>query len=254
VHSPYFARASLLNIESDLAFLDEHGLLPEVYLPADRLESLAGEDLDHLIKWRERGLDVSFHAPFMDLSPAGLDPRVLEVTRLRFNQVRDLAEIVRPRHIVFHPGYDKWRYGRKPGVWLERSLATWSGVLDWGARIGTRIVLENVFDVDPGPMLQLRVHFEGSLGLCFDSGHFLLFSAIPLQEWLTALGDSLWELHLHDNHGDEDTHLPVGEGIFDFSALFTDLSKRGTEPLTVLENHSRDETVRSLERMKGYSG
>ncbi len=254
MHSPYFARASLRNIESDLAFLDGHGLLPEVYLPADELDSLTGRTLDHLTGWRERGLDISFHAPFMDLSPAGLDPRVLEVTRFRFNQVRDLAEIVRHRHIVFHPGYDKWRYGRKPRVWLERSLETWSGVLDWGIPIGTKIVLENVFDTEPDPMLQLLSHFENSLGLCFDTGHFLLFTSITLNKWLTAMGDSLQEIHLHDNDGKEDTHLPVGEGIFDFSAFFAHLSERGLCPLMVLENHSRDETLRSLEGITRYTG
>ena len=250
--SPYFARASLPEIERDLAFLDEHGLLPEVYLPAEVLDSLARQDL--LVRWRERGLDISLHAPFMDLSPAGLDPGVLDVTRLRFNQVRDLAEIIHPRNIVFHPGYDKWRFGKKPDIWLDRSFQTWSGVLDWGDRIGARIVLENVFDEDPSPMLKLRDRFQGSLGFCFDSGHFLLFSDIPLSQWLNALGDSLWEIHLHDNHGDEDAHLPAGEGIFDFSALFYHLSEKGLSPLVVLENHSPDETLRSLEWMKKFPG
>ena len=247
---PFFARASLRTLERDLEFLADNGLLPEIYLPAELLDSLEESHLEPLIRWREQGREVSFHAPFMDLSPGGLDPRVLEVTRHRFLQVRELAERIEPRHIVFHPGYDQWRFGQKPGLWLDNSLEIWSESVEWSERSGVRTVLENVFDTEPDHLLSLRERLGEGLGFCFDTGHFLLFSEIALQEWMDAIGPALAELHLHDNRGDGDDHLPVGEGKFDFPFLLDHLGRNSLAPLTVLEHHSREETLVSLANME----
>jgi sugar phosphate isomerase/epimerase len=247
-----FGRASLRNLEDDLVFLESHGLLPEVYLPGEILDSVGKKDLAPLIKWRESGKDVSLHAPFMDLSPGGLDPRILEVTRLRFSQVRDIVEIIRPRHVVFHPGYDRWRFGYQKDLWLNNSMDIWTEVVDWGDKLGSKILLENVFDVVPDHLVKLRDKIGKSLGFCFDTGHFLLFSDLSLDGWLSAMGESLAELHLHDNFGDRDSHLPVGDGIFDFPGLLSHLDKEGISPLIVLEHHSRKETLLSLKKMRRY--
>ena len=61
-----------------------------------------------------------------------------------------------------------------------------------------------------------------------------------------VFGDGLLELHLHDNDGQRDLHLPVGEGCFDFNTLCLDVELRGLVPVVVLEHHSREETRRSL--------
>ena len=244
-----FARASLTNLEEDLGCLDEHGLLPEVYLPGTAMDEIGRTQLDPLIKFRETGRAVSLHAPFMDLSPGGLDPRILEVTRYRFSQVREIVEVVEPRHVVFHSGYDRWRYGWQTELWLENSLRIWSEVAEWGNRNGVGIVLENVFDPEPDHLLMLHERLDGAFGFCFDTGHFLLFSEISLEEWLALLGNSLAELHLHDNRGDRDSHLPVGEGMFDFPSLLSHLERSDLSPLIVLEHHTREETLRSVRNM-----
>lgn len=249
---PLFARATLPAIAEELPFLDAHGLLPEVYLPAEALDRIDTADLAPLFRHRELGKDLSFHAPFMDLSPAGSDPRVLEITRYRFTQVRELARALKPKTVVFHPGYDRWRFGFQQETWLDRSRPVWSEVLEWGEALGVRILLENVFETRPDSLAELRRRVGESLGFCFDSGHFLLFSEVGLLEWLEALGDGLAELHLHDNKGDRDSHLPVWEGNFDFGSLFDHLRSNGLQPLTVLEHHTRDSTVRSLRNLERW--
>ncbi len=54
-------------------------------------------------------------------------------------------------------------------------------------------------------------------GHCFDAGHWQLFGRLNMAEWLDAIGPRLFHLHLHDNHGSADEHLPVGDGIIDFT-------------------------------------
>lgn len=244
--SALYGRAALSNLNSDLEFLDGLGLLPEIYLPGDVLDSVNEETLSSIIKWRGKGKELTLHAPFVDLSPGGLDPLVLDVTRYRFSQVMDLAEKVLPKQVLFHPGFDNWRFVFQEDLWIENSMQIWGDLIERAARSRIRIVMENVFDPRPDHLGELREKLDRKLFFCLDTGHLNLFSEVSLQEWLNVFGDGLLELHLHDNDGHRDLHLPVGEGCFDFKTLCLNVELRGLEPVTVLEHHSRDETRRSL--------
>jgi sugar phosphate isomerase/epimerase len=244
--SSLYGKAGLKDLVRDFEFLDRSGLFPEVYLSAELLDSLTEDDIRAMVKWREDGKGITFHAPFVDLAPGGFDPRILEVTRLRFSQAMELAEKVGPRQMVFHPGFDEFRFAFHEELWIENSLRVWGELLEAASRVNTRICLENVFDTRPDHLVRLREKLGEELGFCLDTGHFLIFSQVPLQEWLDAFSDGLFELHLHDNDGHQDLHLPVGEGAFDFRSLCSEVQDRGLEPLVVLEHHSREETTRSL--------
>jgi sugar phosphate isomerase/epimerase len=71
------------------------------------------------------------------------------------------------------------------------------------------------------------------------------FSETSLADWLSALGTRVTHLHLHDNDGTADQHLPLGQGTIDFAYLFRFLtSPQGppARPLIALEPH-REEDV-----------
>jgi sugar phosphate isomerase/epimerase len=153
---------------------------------------------------------------------------------------------VGPKQMVFHPGFDEFRFAFREELWIENSLRVWGELLEAASRVNTRICLENVFDTRPDHLARLRERLGDELGFCLDTGHFLIFSQVPLQEWLDAFSDGLFELHLHDNDGHQDLHQPVGEGAFDFRPLCREVQDRGLEPLIVLEHHSKEETARSL--------
>jgi len=77
-------------------------------------------------------------------------------------------------------------------------------------------------------------------------GHLLAFAQVAWHEWLTTLEKWLGQLHLHDNHGFRDEHLPVGMGDFDFSGLFAYLKARDIKPLITLEPRSERDLWDSL--------
>jgi len=248
--SSLHGRATLKDLDKDLEFLDGCGLFPEIYLSGELLDSIAEEDISRMVRWREEGKGLTFHAPFVDLSPGGFDPKVLEITRFRFSQVMDLADRVGPLQIVFHPGFDEFRFAFREELWIENSLRVWGELLEAASRVNTRVCLENVFDTRPDHLAQLREQLGKELGFCFDIGHFLIFSQVTLPDWLDAFSDGLFELHLHDNNGQRDLHQPVGEGSFDFKSLCGQIEARGLDPVVVLEHHTREETTRSLENFK----
>ncbi len=87
-------------------------------------------------------------------------------------------------------------------------------------------------------------------GLCFDTGHFNLFSKIPLDEWLAQFKAYILELHLHDNDKSSDAHLAIGDGTFDFDTLFETLDNK--DLICTIEGHTKEAVIKSIERLKTY--
>lgn len=114
--------------------------------------------------------------------------------------------------------YDRWRYGGLEQVWLDNSAETWTEILKSSGDMP--LMIENIFDETPEIMLALLERFkEKNLMVCFDTGHFNLFTTVSLDEWLVPMKDRIKEFHIHDNHGKSDEHLPVGQGLFPFREL-----------------------------------
>jgi len=171
---------------------------------------------------------------------------------MRFKQLLSVASVLKPRAVVFHAAYDRWRYAGRKDLWLENSMETWPRVMESAARIdGMRVAVENVFDEDPDAlgMLIERIN-DPRFGFCFDTGHFNLFSTVTMEQWFERLGKHLAEVHLHDNGGAEDSHQAIGKGTVDFAAFFRLLRERGARPVYTLEAHDAEDIEPSLERIR----
>lgn len=226
----------------------------EIYFAASVLGQVERADLDGLIQNLDWGPALTIHAPFMDLNPGAVDGMVRSATQMRFKQLMNVAAVLQPRAVVFHAAYDRWRYAGRTDVWLENSMDTWPRVMDLAGKVdGMRVAVENVFDVDPEP-LRLLIEKVGnpSFGFCFDTGHFNLFSDVPMEEWFTSLGKHIVEVHLHDNQGAEDSHRALGTGTVDFDRFFHLLRSNGAEPIYTLEAHDPADIEPSLEKIRGY--
>ena len=115
----------------------------------------------------------------------------------------------------------------------------------------TIIALENVYERDPGQMKPLLDALASpQVRFCFDAGHANAFGGAPLGLWMEALGDFLGEIHIHDNNGVEDEHLPVGEGNIPFPQLFSILRQKNLRPILAVEAHSEQGLRRMLENIR----
>lgn len=248
VHVPF------RQLEATLSFLLENRLQPEIAFRGPELDQLSMNGLRETgRRLKGAGLAVTVHAPFMDLNPGALEPLVFAATRRRFEQSLDVAESLGARLIVFHPGYDPWKYGGQDHLWLEQNRLFWPPLLEQAAQAGCTMALENIFEVMPGTLAALLDGIDSALlRHCFDVGHWHLFSEVSLADWLAALGPRLSHLHLHDNFGKRDEHLPVGEGGIDFAALFSLLALLPQAPTMTLEAHSQEALLRSLNAVTPY--
>ncbi len=116
IHVPYE------KIGDHLDFILRKKLNLEIYFSSDSLDSVTPDAVRSLRDTLDYKPSLSFHAPFMDLCPGAVDSRIRSVTIDRFNQTLDIAEILKPRCIVFHSGYEKWKYALQIDLWLKKSL------------------------------------------------------------------------------------------------------------------------------------
>ncbi|MBI5694959.1 MAG: sugar phosphate isomerase/epimerase [Nitrospirae bacterium] len=87
---------------------------------------------------------------------------------------------------------------------------------------------------------------------CLYVGHREIFSELSGVEWVRGFGKRIYELHLHDNLGAADDHMPIGEGVIDFDGLFEEVRALVIDPVYTLEAHSAEDAMVSLERVKRY--
>jgi sugar phosphate isomerase/epimerase len=227
-----------------------HGLNPEIYFDARALDESSPADFESVATaFGRNGSRVTFHAPFQDLAPGSTDSAVRAATARRFDQLLGLVPLFKPRTMVAHAGYDPKRHDYIRPRWIENSLAFWPRVADVLNRAGARLVLENVYEHRPEDMGELLEKLKHSnVGLCLDCGHLMAFGRANLGDWLASLGNLIAQLHLHDNQGEKDEHLPMGSGRIDFAQLFAYLkSTRPEPPIATLEMHRIEDLEPSLD-------
>lgn len=239
-----------------LPLLLERRLNPEIYLPQETLRPIiAGEAADLALAIAAAGLQTTVHGPFADLSPGAADPemRALTLENLRATLLAVLP--FDPTHVVFHPGYDPLGAFGYPTIWLQNSIHSWKDLLPFPAGLGqVRLLIENIFEPGPEMLADLLDKLPSPpFGFCFDTGHFQIFSRRPLADWISVLGPWLYEVHLHDNAGSADDHLPPGEGLFDFPSLFRLLSPLPHPVIGTLEMHNEPD-IRQALRYLGARG
>jgi sugar phosphate isomerase/epimerase len=229
------------------------GLNPEIGLDALCLERFSAREFSSVAdKLLGRGLSVTFHGPFQDLSPGALDPAVWQITRKRFEQVLRLMPLFKPRTLVCHAGYETKRYGYVRHRWIEKSIEMWTWLGREVRSQGATLMLENVFEDGPEDMRPIfePLH-EVGVGFCLDTGHQHAFSKTPMAKWLSVLGPYMGQLHVHDNSGREDEHRAPGSGTIDFRGLFSTLGRlRNTPPVITLEPHDEQDLLPSLKYME----
>ncbi|GAM09198.1 putative protein [Geobacter sp. OR-1] len=237
-----------------IKYILEKRINPEIFFNADALDNLVMEELASYAKALQAGgILCTIHAPFMDLNPGSPEPLIRRATAHRFSQVMDAAEILRPVSMVFHPGYDRWRQGDSQQEWLGHCLDTFRPVLERGIRIGSAIAIENIFETEPSTIKGLLDAMDSpSFRHCFDVGHWNLFKNVSMEEWFSVLGTYIAHVHVHDNNGSRDDHLPIGDGSIDFDLYFRLMKQYAPDAVYTVEAHNREKVEIAMTRLKEH--
>jgi len=224
----------------------------EIGFDAEELDRTSRSDFQSVaVQLMKEGCRVTLHGPFWDLHPGSIDPIIRQVSRFRLSQFFDLLDVFRPIQVVCHTGFDPRHHEGHHRFWVDQSLAVWEPLVKRGEALGISVLLENVWELNPEFHLELFQQIDSRFfGFCLDVGHQHSFSKTPLSIWLEALSEYLREIHLHDNDGSGDDHLPIGQGNIDFGMLFGFLRAKGKSPLLTLEPHREEHVGESLAGLK----
>ncbi|MBI4794813.1 MAG: sugar phosphate isomerase/epimerase [Deltaproteobacteria bacterium] len=229
-------------------FLDR-GLNPEIGLDAYSLSHFQRRDFARTAwAFHQARRRLTLHAPFQDLLPGALDEMILYSSRRRLGQAFRLLPVFKPVTIVCHLGYDAKFYQWERRDWLARSAATWKEFSALATAHGVTVMVENVYETDPDLFVQLLTLVNApNLQVCLDVGHLQAFGGGDFERWLNTLWPLIGQLHLHDNRGDQDTHLALGRGTVPLESVLHFLAGRDRQPLVTLEPHQEGSLAPSLE-------
>jgi sugar phosphate isomerase/epimerase len=229
--------------------LFDAGVGPEIYLSGATLDGITALEAETVAEsLRNAGIrSLSFHAPFEDVWPGARDEEARRFAVRRTSGAIALAPLFRPAGIVLHGGYSDWLFDFQPEKWLAPARRSFGELAEAAEKAGTDLFVENVFDEIPDHLLRLR-EAVGSprLHFCFDPGHATLFSPLPVQKWAEAFGEGIRLMHVHDNRGRRDDHLPVGEGGINFRGVLLAVRDAGARPILTVEPHRKEHFARSV--------
>ncbi|MBF0546983.1 MAG: sugar phosphate isomerase/epimerase [Candidatus Riflebacteria bacterium] len=238
----------------DFDLLCGSNLQPEIYFASDLIDEISSEKYCDLInKFTEKNFVPSLHAPFFDLNIGAFDPKVRAITLERILWSFKAAKDFKATHVVIHPGYGPWALTKKFDEWLDRTAPLLKKIVQSANELGLKICFENIYDSTPDDLKKMISEFpEETVGICFDTGHFNLFSQTSMQYWFDTLGSRIFEVHLHDNGGEDDDHIAIGDGCVKYSPLIKWYQKNPTPPILTIEMVLKTHIIKSIPKIREW--
>jgi sugar phosphate isomerase/epimerase len=219
---------------------------PHPYQPLEKLKKL-------LLEYRRRGFRFTIHNYFPPqkrnfvLNIASLDENIRRQSRNLVEEALELASEIDSPVYGIHMGYlaegnvdPKGIFQFKPkknnyGLCLEQMALFVKDIAKKSQNYGITIILENLFPGKTGNF-SLGCTFDEiekiismvpeQVGLLLDLGHLNVSSHMFgfdkfafLEKCFAKFGDLIYEVHLSENEGLEDEHLPITENSWQLMAL-----------------------------------
>lgn len=155
------------------------------------------------------------------------------------------------RYLVIHPDMPYgWDSEPDPAFSRETNRAMFRALLPIAEEVGVVLCLENMpmkaHKISPATetLAFVRELNHPSLGMCLDTGHANVFGE-DCGELVRAIGAHLKTLHVHDNMGDCDSHLPPFAGTVNWDDFTTALKEIGFLGVFSMETNlvRRDKSV-----------
>ncbi|MGO8878473.1 MAG: sugar phosphate isomerase/epimerase family protein [Desulfomonilaceae bacterium] len=204
---------------------------------------------------QESRMEVICHLPtFVSIADLTESIRIASLKEV-LDSLQVAAEFS-PLKVVLHPPYltglGMFVYDQAKNYGME-SL---SAIVRKAEDLGLMLCIENMFAkthmlVEPDDFEEIFKHFP-SLKLTLDTGHANIKngSGKRIFELISRFSDQLGHVHVSDNFGKEDNHLPIGTGTVDFSRVAGSLKNIGYDDTVTFEIFSRDRNYLRISRQR----
>jgi sugar phosphate isomerase/epimerase len=192
------------------------------------------------------------------ISTADLTASIRQASRQELLASIEVAADLGAPRAVLHPSCITGMGRNVPALCGEYARESLDEAVQCAARVNIDLCLENLFpQLTPFESMQEWAHRFSRyphLGLTLDVGHAHIGpdGMTRILTFIQRFASRLRHLHVSDNFGRRDDHLPIGDGCIDFSAVAKALRRIGYQEgvtLEVFSEHPSD-LVRSRDRLK----
>ncbi len=164
-------------------------------------------------------IDVFLHSPTIDLNPASLNPGIREETLKQLEETIDFAAKINAKAITTHPGLIHRFEERVRKYGMQHAIETLKNANEYAMGVGIKFSVENMpnkyaYFCNSAEEHQFFIKECGSYATV-DTGHANTTKDVKSFFKMKKIA----YYHLHDNNGEKDQHLTLGEGNFDLNLL-----------------------------------
>ncbi|VVB53104.1 endonuclease 4 [uncultured archaeon] len=167
------------------------------------------------------------------------------------DKIFSMCQELEIQHVTMHP--DPMKLKREQTEVVARTIESAKVLVEEASKHNLTLNLEN-FEEEYFSVENLKQIFSQADGLKFtlDVGHAFMKvkKTDNIVAMMTELKPYLNHVHMHDNHGFRDEHLPLGVGDIDFTKLVAGLKTIGYDKTITLEVHAEDREYQQISQRK----
>lgn len=180
---------------------------------------------------RDYDITLGYHAPYRDFNLSSINPH----TRINcVKQVKEIIELTRSiggDYVNIHLGFIPDYYPEIAKIKAREScIKSVREIAKFANDRGVKLYIENdpkkpnmlQFGEKVETLVEIINEVDEFIGITLDIGHANT-SKIDIFEFIKTFKDKLHVIHLHDNDGTADSHLPLGKGNINFKEIFNTL-------------------------------
>ena len=184
-------------------------------------------------------LHFTVHPPAWDHNVAAGLFSLRKTARTLNLSALEVAKIIGAKQIVFHTGYCDRGSNFSREIAQRHSKEALFELIDFAKPNGIRIAVENV--APPQNALYTQEEFVHILDGVDETAQYLLdLGHAHMNHWdlpwvIHQISSRLCGLHIHDNNGSSDQHLPIGCGTIEWEKVFAEMELLHNDCHFVLE-------------------
>ena len=211
--------------------------------------------ISELIDFYDNNLLNSYktiHGAFIDVTIFSPDSKIREISRERIYQSVNIAKALKTKAVIFHTNHIPFITTKKyKTTWLDYNIDFFRTLLIDNPNLN--IYIENMFDSTPEYLLDLSKELcdLDNYGVCLDYAHANISPMDP-SIWVNTLSSYIKHIHLNDNDGKNDLHLPIGKGLINWSNFKTQLSQLNN-PTILIETSTIESQISSIDYLSSLN-
>jgi sugar phosphate isomerase/epimerase len=221
----------------------------EIMAARQHLDYRDSNQVRDVAQWfSDHGLTLrSLHAPLYDdldwgrrggltISIACLERRLRIASMDEIKRAIEVAERIPFRYLILHMGLPGEDYDLNK---FDAAFTSLEHLRIFAKERGTEILLENIPSElsAPARIREFLQYTRLDLKVCFDTGHAHMAGGV--QPAFDTLRDRIAAIHVHDNHGEKDEHLPPFEGSIDWTQTVRSFRSLDAQVPILLELNSQ---------------